>query len=202
MSSETKNVCDVALAAISLVGAAVAFVCTLQQWRISQSWKRSEQLDKFVELFEKDELLGLGRTIVDWTVRKVSFRREQVKITNDDVLRALELYSKMGADSGFPGEQPLIRDAFDAWLNFFQRLELALSSGLIDRLPTMQYFQYWVRRFATLEAHPDTNNVLGGRQAVNMVRDYVKEYGDIESFARLCRHFQIAWSPEPVKDKG
>jgi len=190
MKPEEKASFDAVWSVVGTVGAILAFVWAILQWRVSQKWKRAEQLDKFVELFEKDELLTVGRTIVDWTARKIMFRGEEVKIMSEDVLLALRLHESMGSNCIFPHPQPLIRDAYDTWLNFFQRLELAISSGLIERLPTKQYFGYWVNQFVTMAAHPGATNTESPKQ---LVRQYVDTYGDAQSLARLCQHFGIAW---------
>jgi len=59
----------VILAAVTMVGAGVAFGFALYQWKRSQAWQRAEQLNKFCDKFESDELLRLAAVVIDWSIR-------------------------------------------------------------------------------------------------------------------------------------
>ena len=191
MSAETKNVFDVILTIIGMIAAGFAFVQTVREWRAAQRWKRAEQLDQFVNRFDNDAMLRLASVIVDWTDRAVTFLNRSLTVRNDDVLLALRVHTDLDPDCKFPGEQPAIRDAYDALLAFFARLELALTSGLIDKAPARAYFRYWLQRFVTMDRHPDRKGVLAGQAPAAMVRNYVRAYGDEDSMKRLCRDFDI-----------
>ena len=52
-----------------MVGAGVAFGFALYQWKRSQAWQRAEQLNKFCDKFESDELLRLAAVVIDWSIR-------------------------------------------------------------------------------------------------------------------------------------
>src|SRR5262249_23514602 len=132
MTDQAKNLWDVVLNIVTMVGAGVAFWFGLHQWRRGQDWQRAEQMDKFVQQFEDDGLLRLAAIIVDWTRRVVVFREREFAMTNTDALLALRNHEHMGPKPVFEGEQATLRDAYDALLAFFARLELALSTQLID----------------------------------------------------------------------
>lgn len=95
----------------------------------------------------------------------------------------------------FPGEQATIRDAYDALLTFFNRLELAIATGLIDAEPTKAYFRYWLDHFLKMSRHEDRNHVLETGTPQQMVVRYIETNGDIESVRRLSEAFDIS-SPE------
>ena len=82
MTDCTKNLWDVFLHIVTILGGVVAFWVGLKQWRRGQDWQRAEQMDKFVQQFEKDELLQLAATIVDWTRRTVTYRKKEFTVTN------------------------------------------------------------------------------------------------------------------------
>lgn len=191
MTDDTKNLVDVVLAVVAMGGAVVAFVHTIREWRASQRWKRSEYLDKFVDRFESDDLLRLACMAIDWTSRTTTYKNRKVIILNDDVILALRDHQEMRGQH-FDGEQPAIRDAYDALLSFFCRLALAIDSGLIDADPTREYFRYWLERFITMDRHPDGSNVLGGRSSQEMAAGYVKAYSDGDAIGRLCDRFNLA----------
>jgi hypothetical protein len=191
MSDETKNLVDVFLALGAMAGAAIAFLHTLREWRSSQRWKRSEYLDKFVEAFERDELVRLGCTAVDWTSRNTTFRQQELQITNNDVLLALRPHEEMDPGERYAGNQAIIREAYDALFGFFCRLEIAVQSRLVDEGPARSYFKYWLERLVRLDRHPDTDRVLQGSPE-EMVAKYAHAYSDVEAVCRLCEAFQVS----------
>lgn len=70
MTDEVKNLYDFYLSIATLLGAAIAFIISLHQWRRAQGWQRAEQLDKLIHKFEEDELLRLATLVIDWTDRE------------------------------------------------------------------------------------------------------------------------------------
>ena len=191
MTDPTKNTLDIVLQIIAMIGAAIAFWIGLRQWRRGQDWQRAEQMDKFVLQFENDELLCLAATIIDWTRRKVKFREREFVVTNTDALLALRDHTKMGEQPLFEGEQATLRDAYDALLAFFARLELALSTRLIDVAPAKQYFRYWLEHFLAFDRHPDSKNLLQGKSPQEMIKGYIEAYADPDSIRRLCKLLEV-----------
>jgi hypothetical protein len=191
MDDNTKNLVDVFLTIIAMVGAIVGFMKALYEWRVSQRWKRSEYLDKFVDRFESDELLRFASVVLDWTSRTTTYKNRTVTIGNDDVILALRDHREMGGQS-YGGEQSLVRDAYDALPSFFCRLDLAIDSGLIDAEPTRDYFKYWVDRFITMDRHPNQDKVLDGKDPRNLAAGYVNAYSSGHAIARLCDRFGLA----------
>lgn len=192
MDNMTKNLWDVILNIVTLVAAAVAFGFGLYQWRRSQAWQRAEKFDKLVEKFETDELLRLATVIIDWSERKVRFRNRDLTVLNDEALLALRDHQAIEVLPKFPGEQATLRDAYDALLAFFNRLDVAISTGLIDAKPARDYFGYWLERLLKFDRHPDVDNVLGGKTPKAMVAGYIKVYADPKSIDSLRKHFGMA----------
>ena len=197
MRDETKNLIDVILSVLTIVGAGVAFLLGLYQWKRSQAWQRAEQLNKFIEKFEADDLLRLATLVIDWTDRETRVDGRPVTFWNDEALLALRDHNTIKETPMFPGEQATLRDAYDALLAFFTRLELGISTRLIDAKPSASYFAYWLNHFLSFDKHPDDNSVLKGAKPSNMVWQYITVYGDPESVRRLCDHFEIACATNP-----
>lgn len=191
MTEPDKHLIDVILAIITMVGAAVAFIVGLFHWRRGQSWQRAEQLNKFIEKFETDELLRLSTVILDWTSRETKFQGRELIVRNDEALLALRDHRKIEDPIKFPSKQPTLRDAYDALLAFLIRLELSISTNLIDVAPAKAYFVYWLERLVTFDQHPDKNGVLAGILPEKMVAEYIRLYGDAESITKLCKHFDV-----------
>jgi hypothetical protein len=191
MSDWDKNMFDVWFSILSAIAATVAFLETIHRWKVSQHWRRSEQLDSFIEKFENDDLLKFTRHVLDWTARRVKYEEREITITNDDTLLALRDHQTLEVGCKFGGEQPLIRDGYDRFLSFCQRLEVAISSKFIDRGPAQDCFGYWLERFLTMDMHPDNDGVLIPSTPAKEARNYVKLYGSETSIRRLCQHFGI-----------
>jgi hypothetical protein len=191
MSDATKNLFDVFLAVITMAGAAVAFFIGWMQWRRGQEWQRAEQLDKFIRQFESDELLKLATVVLDWKDRAVKFRGQDFKMRNRDVLLALRKHQSPEDPDEFPGEQPTLRDAYDALLAFFNRLEIAIKTELIDSAPAKAYFAYWLERLVTFDQHTAESDVDNGADPAKLVAKYISAYSDEESIKRLCKEFEI-----------
>jgi hypothetical protein len=191
MEDEVKNVCDLLIDVLTLIGAGVAFYFSLHQWKCGQALQKAGKLDEFIAKFESDELLRLAATILDWRERKITCRNREVRVCSREVLLALRIHTEIKESPQFPGDQMMFRDAYDALLNFLQRLEIAIAGNLVDPIHARKCFGYWIERLLKFERHKDDPNqpFLDGRKPGKMVRDYVRAYGDPESFRRLCEEF-------------
>jgi len=195
MTDCTKNVVDVVITLLAMIGTVIAFIHTLRQWSASQRWRRMEKLDQLIEYFERDPLLRVARTSVDWTARKIKHDGRYLTITNTDALLALRDHRHLLEGGEFEGEQATIRDGYDALLSFLARLEVALTGGLIDRDPAGVYFSYWLERFLTMDRHKDKDgSILEGKSPSQMAREYISMYGDMKSVERLCVQLGLALS--------
>ena len=192
MTEETKRLCDVILSMVTIFGGVIGFVVGLRQWRRGQAWERANKLDHFIEKFETDDLLQFCATALDWTKREVTFRGRKVVITNSDVILSLRDYRTITERPMYPGEQPLLRDAYDALMTFFQRLELSIATELIDAGHAKAYFAYWLERLVTLDrhCHPD-KEIPKEMSPPDMISAYIKMYGDPASISRLCKTFGV-----------
>lgn len=184
-----KETFDVVFDSLTLLAGVVAFGIGLYQWKRSQDWQRAAKLDDFVKFFQEDDLLRLAATAVDYTRRTTKFSGEAFHLSNTDALLALRDHKTMGTDEGFTPEQAVLRDAYDALLEFFLRLEIAISAGLLDAVAAKWAFGYYLERFVTFDMHPDEKKVLGDRTPADMAAGYVRAYGDVDAIRRLQKHF-------------
>ncbi|HSE24417.1 MAG TPA: hypothetical protein VLB68_22305 [Pyrinomonadaceae bacterium] len=191
MSTDTKNLWEVLLTILTMAGATVAFLVSWKQWQRGQEWQRSEQLDKFVVKFESDALLKLAAVVLDWHDRPVTFDGRMIDVQNQEVLLALRDHRDIEGVDKFPGEQPTFRDAYDALLTFFNRIELAIATGLVDREPASAYFSYWLDHLVKFDRHKKDSSVLKGMDPAKLVAAYIWAYGDRHSIVRLCKAFKI-----------
>jgi len=135
---------------LALVGGIAALV----QWRRDQAWKRAEKLDAFYKEFGGDRLIQIACRVLDWS--RGNFKLpdgEEFRFTDDDVEKSLAVHGG-AVDLTFTPTQARMRDAYDALLAFFDRLETAIDGGLINEKPAMSLFGYWVRHFGEMSEHP------------------------------------------------
>jgi len=186
-----KNLVDVILTILTMLGAGVAFCFGLHQWRRAQAFQRAEQLNKFIEKFETDELLRLATLVIDWSDRETLFRGEPFTFWNDDALLALRDHTKITERPMFTKEQAALRDAYDAFLAFVTRLQIGISTKLIEKDAAEVYFAYWLNHFINFDKHRDDGNLFQGTSPAVKVAEYIKAYGDPPSINELCNTFSI-----------
>lgn len=185
---------DLSLKGLTVVGAVIGFVIGLNQWSAAQKWKRMEQLDKLIAVFETDPLLRIARYVLDWTSREIKHDGATVVLRNNDALLALRDHTQIQTRPMFPPPQDLIRDSYDTFLGFLLRLEIAISDNLIEAAPARRYFAYWAERFLAMDRHPDPDGVLHPLQPKQVARKYITTYSDVASMEKLCIHFGLVWN--------
>jgi len=159
---------DLSLKIAALVGGVFA----LKRWRVDQRWRRYQQLDKYMTSFENDRMLLLGTQILDWKLRPVKAPDgTTVTITSKDLVAALQVHTE-NPEPTFCDPQPLLRDALDALLTFFGRLESAIANGFVDESPALHYFGYWLCRMYTMEEHKGEDPNVQSK-----MRAYEQAYG-------------------------
>lgn len=201
MSDETKNVLDVLLTCIGMIGVVVGFFCARAEWRVSQWWRRSEELNRMVELFESDARLGLATTVIDYTDGMVEYRGRQITFSNDEALLALRYHGDLPRGVRYSPNEGDIRVAYDAFLTFCKRLSLSIEAGRIEVEPAKLYFKYWLKLFLTMSRHTDDKGLLMNPQNVTRTgspRDvawrYVEMYGEPEgkdAIENLCQRLGV-----------
>ncbi len=162
---------------LTLAGATIGGIVALVQWRRDQAWKRAEKLDSMFKEFETSRLIQIACRVLDWNRGKFSFPDgDRLEFDSSDVEKSLAVHDS-GDDLTFTQTQARLRDAYDAILSFFERLEAAIDSGLVDSNQAVTLFGYWVRHMDTMPEHPNC-----GPKAMR----YIARYGSHSSFNSLC----------------
>lgn len=171
------------------VGAAYGFVVARDDWRQSQRWRKSEELEKIIDRFEADPKCKLACTVLDWSARRTTYDDKPLVVTSAVALEALALHD-VDAVSKYSDEAALLRDALDGALAFLVRLDAALDRDFVETGHAKPYFSYWLERLVTFDRHEDEE----GTQALRVAR-YVKRYSDAQALSHLCERFGIS-APE------
>ncbi len=173
----TKEEAKILIEALALVLALAGSITALVQWRRDQSWKKAEKLDSMFKEFESSRLIQIACRVLDWKRGKFSFPDgETFVFEHADVEKSLAVHDD-DKEMTFTLTQARMRDAYDAILSFFERLESAIDTGLVDEHQAIGLFGYWVKHFDTMPEHPDC-----GPRAMR----YIARYGSHASFNSLC----------------
>jgi hypothetical protein len=175
---------DTVLKIIGIFGAGLGFWWGVREWREGQRWKRAERRDTLIAEFEKTPLVRLGAKIIDWRAATVELGERKVVYGSESVRAALRVHWGVAGDVAYPPPQDDLRDAFDALLTFFVKLEHEISTGLVENGPTLQYFAYWLCRLEMMSEHALDGEGDASAAAAAM-RAYEEAYSDAAAIRRL-----------------
>lgn len=148
----------------------------LYQWRRDQAWKRTEKLDALYKEFEGNRLIQIACKVMDWSRGNFKFTDgDAVEFGTEDVQKSLAAHGS-DPDLTFTPTQARLRDAYDAFLSFLERLEASIDEGLVPEKPAMRLFGYWIRHFTDMPEHPGCSD---------KALKYVARYSDKVMFHML-----------------
>ncbi|MHB1037867.1 MAG: hypothetical protein ACYC35_25815 [Pirellulales bacterium] len=138
----TFAVIDVIIAILGGAGAIVAYVVGLRQYQKGQRWQKAEFILRLIDAFEGDEEIRCACQMIDWDERDILLPNGQtVRFRNDMLVSALRV-PKMDIEGVFTKEERTMRDAFDAFLDYFDKL-YSLRVNRLVAFQDLTYFFYW-----------------------------------------------------------
>lgn len=177
---------DDLLKTIFFVGAAVAFLVGLAQYRRAQHWKRAEWVAQEMKSLFGDPLVQAAFLMFDWGSRRIPLypdRKEEsdrhVLLTNEIVANALMLHDDRA--DGFTDQEADIRAAFDRALDGLERFHSYVDTGLVELSDLRPYLKYW----AVSLCHPRAPRPNEHR--LMRLTAYMKRYGYDGALALLER---------------
>jgi hypothetical protein len=167
---------DHLLTAAALIGAGVAFVFGLIQYRRGQQWKRAEWVAQEMKQLFGDPLVQATLMMIDWGSREIMLYPERnneseryVLITDAEVTRALMSHGERS--DGFEPKEARIRDAFDRFLDGLERFSSYEQTKLVSIKDVRPYLKYWADNIC---AEPLS---AGTKGRLIQLRKYMNEYG-------------------------
>lgn len=173
------------LKGIALVGAAVAFIVGLLQYRRTQRWKRAEWVAAEMDAFFGDPKNQAALKMIDWGARRVELypdresREERFVIVTDNRLaKALEDHEQR--PDGFSEDEATIRDIFDHFLDRLERIHSFVEAGLVRIADVAPYLRYWaVDIMGAEEGDPQVERLVQLRHYIHHYR-----YTGVEALLR------------------
>ena len=142
--------------AVKVVGAAIAFVIGLQQYRRSQVWKRLEFVSAQMKIFFDDRAARATMHMLDWRKKKMPLYKfrdeddsEEVTVVYKDVAAALGVDSEAHYDKKLSA----IREAFERFLECLARFEGFLNAGAVEPTDLNPGLDYWVKLLSGHDTH-------------------------------------------------
>lgn len=170
-NEDAKLAIEILTLGLAVLGGIVALI----QWRRDQAWKKADKLDALYKEFEGNRLIQIACKILDWNRGRFRFPDgEEFTFAHEDVAKSLVVHGDV--DLTFTPTQAKMRDAYDAVLAFFERLETAIDTGLVDQGPAIRLFGYWVNHFEAMPEHPECRE---------LAHKYIDRYANINTFYNL-----------------
>lgn len=170
MESGNKLSADIIIKIIFLILGIIGFILGYRQYKKGQGWQKADIIINLIDSFEIDKRIEAACFMLDWDSRKVEVNGMEIDFENKMLVDALIVPMD---DSDFSREQQVIRDAFDAFFDFFEKPYTLVESRLLDFSEIVGYWDYWfelLRRVGAFKKEP----IIQER-----INNYVEKYGFI-----------------------
>jgi len=200
------------LTALTMLGAALAFLFGLLQYQQGEKWRCRDYLAREMKDFFADPMVTNALLMVDWSVRRINLNLDdepQSKwpaISRSDQIQALyphvifparmRLVRREAEESedtedqyaAFSPTEARIRDAFDVLFDRMGAFESLISEELVSVSDLRPYLGYWIEDIADAEAPPED------LRWTLMLFGYINFY-KYAAVVRLFEHFGHEISP-------
>jgi hypothetical protein len=153
LSVEIKDVIQIVVSAVAIIGGLVAAFKAIAelkrgniQRREDMRWKQAEMAKKIIDEIYNDRLARAAMKMLDWS--GLTYERPDGSRSGpiDDTVRRIGLRISNTAFSE-KDDGPFIRDAYDALFDAFERLEHFIRIRLIQFEDVQPVFRYYVEKW-------------------------------------------------------
>jgi hypothetical protein len=176
---------DLVFKILAGTGAVIAFVVGFRQYRWGQKLQKTRILGDLIDSFENDKLIEAACSMLDWDEREVVMEGGAIPFKNEMLVSALKVVLM---DQGFSKEESYIRDSFDAFFDFFEKLYSFQKRELLA-FEDFDYFYYW------LELVRDIEKYKGSPEIQKAIDQYIDSYYFIGVRKLLT---QYSKNPQPL----
>ncbi len=176
------------LTAFALLGAGVAFVVGLLQYKKAQRWKRAEWVSQEMKEFLTNPQVDAAFKMVDWGWRPIQLFPHRENPDRLEFISAQEIVDALrphGNGCTFTEKETAVRDAFDTLCDGLERFESYIRAGLITESDVEPYLDYW-----GVHLRPDSPD-----PKLRRIREYMSHYG-WDGATSLLDRFQ---APAPAR---
>ena len=188
------------------VGAIIGFFIGLSHYAEAQKWQKAQVILNLMDAFKADPLIQAACLMLDWDQRDINLPDgRRIEFANDKLLDALRVFymdeskkipmdwsafaSKENAGATtFTAEQTLIRDCFDRFFDFFDKVH-AFRANDLAQITDFRYFSYWFELVRVIGKYKGKSQI---QSAVDL---YIKTY-NFHGFRELCDEYSK--NPDPL----
>ena len=195
------DVLDLAIKLLGLFGGAIAFWVGLKQYKKGQNWQKAQIILSLIDIFEKDDKIQYACRMLDWDKRNIQINEGRVlAYENSMLVSALKVHFTDSASSdsrqiGFTSDESFIRDCFDAFFDYFQKLYTFKQNELVD-FKDLRYFYYWLELVNNIAYYKGSTEIKGH------IMEYIEKYkfvGFHELLNEYAKHPDPLLLPEALK---
>lgn len=151
------------------IGAIAAIVLGIREYHKGQKWQKAQILLSLIDSFESDKQIKLACQMLDYDERDIFIDKERsIQFKNEMLISALRVVPT-DTKVVFTPEDQIIRDAFDAFFDFFHKLYAFKESALLT-LADYTYFYYWLEVLRIIGQWKENMDIQ------KAVREYIVRY--------------------------
>lgn len=176
------GIADLVIKILAAVGAGTAFLVAIRQYRQGQAWQRSQIVLSLIDSFENNDRIQAACGMIDWDSKTIPMPNgKSLRFRNSMLIGALrvplmDLQRPEGPvdgsdepDGAFSEEESFIRDSFDSFFDFFDKVYAFRKANLL-LADDYAYFCYW------LELVRDIGSYKQSDQIGHAVAEYIEGY--------------------------
>jgi len=175
------------LKTLGAIFALVGFFWGIYEFRISQKWEKSKLLVELINSFEENEEIDIVQEILDYDERKIELEDTTIIFRNVDLIPTLRHYEIDNLEN-LTNEEMIIRDAFDEFFNFFEKLA-SFEKTKILKFDDLVYFYYWFDIVVDIKKYKP--NVPEEKGDLQKAIDTYIESNDFKSMQYLLHKYKI-----------
>jgi hypothetical protein len=171
------------------------------KYRRAQNWKKAEIILGLIDSFKSDPEIQAACLMLDWDQREIQLEgRTMLSFRNEMLISGLRIIwmdadkripldavrsdatSERESDTGFTCDEALIRDCFDAFFDYFDKINAFRRSALVE-WKDLSYFVYWLELVCKVGLNKSNPAIQ------DTVNQYLTVY-DFRGFLELSKDYQ------------
>ncbi|MDR2835507.1 MAG: hypothetical protein LBV69_04820 [Bacteroidales bacterium] len=158
---------EITIQILGTVGTIIAILFAVFQFYKLQKWQKSEFLLKLINEFEENVYIASVKLMLDWDERDIFVENKKLVFNNELLLKAL-IVPKFD-DNCFNEEEKIVRDAFDAFFDYFHKL-YSFSVNNVINFKDLTYFYYY------FELLHNISEYKGDEKYKEIINNYIQDY--------------------------
>ena len=174
------NTIEIIIKFLPFVGL-LTFIKIVWEYIQSLKWKKSEFLAKEIKDFQNDPDTKIVYQILDWNVRKINIRGEDVIVSDEKLTEVLKTH---GEKNNYELWEANLRDIFDKFFDRISTFQIYIESGLIHEKELFLYIGYYINLLEDTSRKP--------KKVIDAFRNYLHcyNYTNVESLIKSFKKYQ------------